>query len=170
MVLKIGQITNADLYINGVDCKGRVEEFSLDDVASTEVEHNALGMVAVLKLPARPVGAVAGKIKFEWLDAEIERELLNPTKAHHIQLHSYVDVFDAEGLSVDKSHTLVTHLGFQVLGRGGFSAKLGEMVGTEHSITIPSFTQKIYGDAKPIIELDAFNNVYNVNGEPVWPT
>lgn len=170
MVQKIAQITNADIYLNGTDVKGRVEEFEFDDIASAEIEHGALGMIGVLKLPGRPVDAIGGKIKFEWLDAELERALLNPTKRHNLQLHSYVDVFDETGLNTEKSHTLVTHVGFHVMKRGGFKAKMGDPIGTEHAITVPSFSQKVYGEATPIIEFDAFAGIYNVNGEPVWPS
>ena len=170
MVQKIGQITNADMYINGTDVKGRVSEFDLDGEGATEVEHSALGMIGVLKLPGRPMEALTGKIGFEWVDEVFERDLLNPTKRHTIQLHSYVDVFDESGLNHEKSHTLVTHIGFHTLKRSGFKAKLGDGVGTEYAITIPSFSQKVYGDATPIIEFDAFAGIYNVNGEPVWPS
>ena len=167
--MNLGQITNADLYINGADVKGKVKEFDLDDIGATEVEHSALGMIGVINLPGRPVEALGGKISFDWLDEAVERDLLNPTKRHNMQLHSYVDVFDETGLNVGASHTLVTHVGFHVVKRGGFKAKLGEGVGTEHAITVLSFSQKVYGDATAIIEFDAMANIYRVNGEPVWP-
>ncbi|KQI69383.1 phage tail protein [Loktanella sp. 3ANDIMAR09] len=170
MVQKIGQITNADLYLNGTDVKGRVSSFEMDGEETTEIEHNTLGMVAVLALPARPLKALKGKIAFDWLDEELERTLMNPTKRHTAQLHSYVDIFDENGLNLDKSHTLVTHVGFHFMKRSGFKPALGEKVGVEHAITIPSFSQKVYGGATPIIEVDVFAGIYNVNGEPVWPT
>lgn len=170
MVQKIGQITNADLYINGTDVKGRVSEFTPDDLSLTEVEHKTLGMIGVLKLPGRPVDAIGGKIKFDWLDEAIERGLINPTKRQNIQMHSYVDVFDETGLNVEKSHTLVTHVGFQMMSHGLLAGKIGDAVGVEHNITIPSFSQKVYGDSTPIVEFDVFAGIYNVNGEAVWPT
>lgn len=170
MVQKIGQITNADLYLNGEDVKGRVKEFSPGDIGHTEVEHKALGMIGVLKLPGRPVEAIDGKISFDWLDEALERVLMNPTKRHVIQMHSYVDVFDADGLNAEKSHTLVTHVGFHVIKRSGLTAKLGDAMAGEHAITITSFSQKVYGDSTPIVEFDIFAGIYKVNGEDVWPT
>jgi len=169
MVQKIAQITNADAYVNEVDVAGRVEELDLGEIGSTEVEHATLGMIGVLKLPGRPVEAIEGSIKFEWVDEVIERDLMNPTKLNKLQLHSYVDVFGAEGLDADKSHTLVTHLGFHVMKRGGMTAKLGEGMASEHTISITSFMQKVYGAQVPLIEFDVWNGVYNVKGEPVWP-
>lgn len=170
MVQKIGQITNANLYLNEVDLKGRVAEFDLGDFGSTEVEHKALGMIGVLKLPGRPVEAIEGKASFEWLDGDVEMMLLNPTRTLRFQLHSYVDVFDADGLNAEQSHTLITHVGCLPLKRSGVAGKLGEQMGAEHALSITYFMQKVYGAGTPIVEYDGFNQIYNVGGVPVWPT
>lgn len=169
MARKIGQITQSDVYINDVDVCGRVAELDLGEIGHTEVEHKTLGMIGVLKLPGRPVEAITGKISFEWLDEEVSRSILNPTKVTKLQLHSYVDVFDGEGLNSDQSHTLITHIGFQMMKTGGRSAKLGENLGQEHDISIGYFVQKVYGADTPIMEFDAWNNIYRINGEDVWP-
>lgn len=169
MARKIGQITGAECYINQVDVCGRVAELDMGEIGHAEVEHQTLGMIAVLKLPGRPVQAIEGKITFEWLDEEISRTILNPTKVHALQLHSYVDVFDGEGLNTDQSHTLITHIGFQTMKSGGSTAKLGENMGQELDISISSFKQSVYGGETPLIEFDAWNNIYNINGEAVWP-
>lgn len=115
MARKIGQITQSDCYINEVDVCGRVTELDMGEIAHAEIEHQTLGMIGVLKLPGRPVQAIDGKITFEWLDEEVSRNILNPTKVHKLQLHSYVDVFDGEGLNSGQSHTLITHIGFQMM-------------------------------------------------------
>ncbi len=44
------------------------------------------------------VESIEGKISFEWLDEEVSRSIMNPTKTHKLQIHSYVDIFDADGL------------------------------------------------------------------------
>ena len=67
------------------------------------------------------------------------------------------------------SHTLVTHVGFNLMKTGGRTGKLGEQMASEHDISIHSFVQKVYGEASPIIEFDVFSGIYNINGEPVWP-
>lgn len=169
MARKIGQITQSDCYINEVDVCGRVAELDMGEIAHQEVEHQTLGMIGILKLPGRPVQAIEGKISFEWLDEEVSRAILNPTKMHKLQIHSYVDVFDGEGLSSDQSHTLITHIGFQMMKTGGRTAKLGENLGQEHDISISTFKQSVYGGDTPIIEFDAWNNIYRINGEDVWP-
>lgn len=169
MARKIGQITQSDVYINGVDVCGRLAELDLGEIGHQEVEHSTLGMIGVLKLPGRPVQAIEGKISFEWLDEEVSRAILNPTQVTKLQLHSYVDIFDGEGRSADQSHTLVTHISFQMMKTGGRTAKLGENLAQEHDISITMFMQKVYGADTPIIEFDAWNNIYNIDGKEVWP-
>ncbi|CUX69323.1 MULTISPECIES: phage major tail tube protein [Agrobacterium] len=169
MARKIGQITQSDCYINEVDVCGRVAELDMGEIAHAEIEHQTLGMIGVLKLPGRPVQAIDGKITFEWLDEEVSRNILNPTKVNKLQLHSYVDVFDGEGLNSNQSHTLITHIGFQMMKTGGRTAKLGENLGQEHDISISSFKQSVYGGETPIIEFDAWSNIYRINGADVWP-
>ena len=168
MAMNLGQITDADIYIDGTDVKRQVAEFSLDDLEHTEVEHSSLGMVAVLNLPGRPVKAISGKIKFAWLDAALERQLANPTKRTKLQMHSYVDAFDADGLREDASHTLVTHLGFHVMKRGLLGSKLGDAAGVEHAISVSMISQKVYGESEDIFTLDVFAGIYKVNGQAVW--
>ncbi|MDZ7822972.1 MAG: phage major tail tube protein [Ahrensia sp.] len=169
MVQKLGQITNADLMLNGVDIKGRVSEFEMGDIGSTEVEHATLGQIGVLKVPGRPWQAIEGKIAFEWLDEAIERDLMLPTKVHRVQLHSYVDV-----LVPMVTATAISHAGYPCGFYGDetrrwHSAKRPAIKwSTEHTISIVSFVQKVYGEATPIIELDIFNCIYNINGVPVW--
>lgn len=169
MTRKIGQITQADAYINETDVCGRVAELDLGEFAHQEVEHSALGMIGVLKLPGRPVQAIEGKISFEWLDEEVSRKILMPTRTHRLQLHSYVDIFDGDGLNADQSHTLITHIGFSMMKTGGRSAKLGEQMAQEHDISVTTFKQLVYGTEVPIIEYDGWNNIYRINGEDVWP-
>lgn len=169
MTRKIGQITQADCYINGTDVCGRVAELDMGELAHQEVEHQTLGMIGVLTLPGRPVQSITGKISFEWLDEGVSRDIMLPTRVHRLQLHSYVDIFDGEGLSAEQSHTLVTHIGFMMMKTGGRTAKLGENLAQEHDISIVTLKQSVYGGDTPIIEYDGWNNIYRINGQDVWP-
>lgn len=169
MVRKIGQITAGDCYINEVDVCGRVSELDFGEIAHAEIEHQTLGQIGILKLPGRPVQAIDGKIGFEWLDEEVSRIILMPNRVHRLQVHSYVDIFDADGVNAQASHTLVTHIRFMTMKTGGRTAKLGENLAQEHDISIQAFKQSVYGNETPIIEYDGWNNIYNINGEPVWP-
>ena len=170
MPVQTGSTTNADILINGVDLAGRVMELDLGDFGYEEVEHTTLGMIGIIKLPSRAVSAIEGTIKFEYLDPELKRQLQNPTITHKLQLHQYVDVSGSDGLDVNASHVLVQHVGFRVLTTKKGTSKLGEAVEMEQSISILSFTEKVYGEETPILEYDVFNRIHKVNGEDVWPT
>ena len=167
--MNLGQITSADVYINEVNLVGRISEIDLGELEHQEVEHSSLGMIGILKLPGRPVQSIGGKITFDWLDEATGRTILKPTVAHKLQLHSQVDVMGPEGLDLSASHTLITHLRFHTMKTGGRTAKLGEKMVGELDISITYWMQKVYGGETPIIEYDGWNNLYNIDGEPVWP-
>lgn len=169
MARKIGQITDADCYINGIDMCGRVAELNFGTLGHTMVRHSTLGMVGVLELPARPVKAIRGSISFDWIDEEVYRRLLNPTIVTPLQLHELVDIFGPEGLDAAASHTLVTSVGFQTMDSVFGASKLGTPKGVKHDITIGAFAQKVYGEEVPIVEFDGWNNIYKTNGQDVWP-
>lgn len=167
--IKIGHISNADIYLNNNSLVGRVKEFDPGDLSIKMISHEALGMIGVLELPSRSHDAIKAKITFDFLDHELERQMLNPTKLHRLALHSYVDVFGSEGLDRAKSHRLVSTLGFFFASRSGMGHTLGEMVNHEHEISVPMITQKISTEETPIIEYDIFAGIHRVNGENVWP-
>lgn len=167
--MNLGQITAGDVYINETNLVGRISEIDLGELEHQEVEHSALGMIGVLKMPGRPVQSIGGKITFAYLEASVSRTILNPTLAHKLQLHSYVDVMGPEGLDRTASHTLITHIRFHTMKSGGRTAKLGEPFAGELDVSITYWMQKVYGDQSPIVEYDGWNNIYTIDGEPVWP-
>lgn len=170
MSQKLGNLTNSDVYLNEVDIAGRLNELDFGAVEHTEVKQDALGMIGVLALPGRPVKAIKAKMKFNWLDEKLKRQMINPTKAINIQCHTFVDIFDEDGLNTEQSHTLITHLKFFCLKSNDASAKNGDQMGSEYETSVTSFSQKVFGQETPIVEFDAFNRIYNINGEPVWPS
>jgi hypothetical protein len=169
MTVQTGSITNADILVNGVDIAGRVMELDLGEFGYTEIEHKALGMIGVLKLPSRAVEAIEATPKYEFLEPALKRQIMNPTKTHRLQLHQYVDVNDNEGLNLEQSHTLVHHIGFRTMKTTQGSSKLGENVEMEQNISVISIVTKVYGEEVPILEYDVFNNIHKVDGKDVWP-
>ena len=166
--MDLSQITQAHVYDRETRLRGKVEKLGFDERALTEVEHKTLGQVGVLTLPGRPHEALKGKITIGHIDEQLERSLANPTMTHDWQLHQKVDVSDAGGYSATKSHTIVWHAKFRFMKAGGVDTALGEKATVEHEISIPSL--KIYrlGDAEAIWELDVWNDIYEINGVPVY--
>jgi len=167
--IRVGHITQADVYINGNRFIGRVKEFEIPEFGHKMVTHEALGMIGILELPSRAVEALKGKIIFDYIDYEADQMVLNPTKVHYWQLHSYVDVFDAGGLNADKSHRRIVTVGVMFAKSNGLSIKLGENVERELEVSVVSLIDKVSIVATPLLEYDVFNGIYRINGVSVWP-
>ena len=59
--IAINRVTNANIYIEGVNLLGRAEEIKLPDISAMMSEHKALGMFGKVELPSG----------FDKLDGEI---------------------------------------------------------------------------------------------------
>lgn len=167
--IQFGHITNADVYIDGNRLVGRVKEFEIPEHGYKMVEHEALGSIGVLELPSRAMEALKGKVVFEYLDQSVERLVLNPTRVIRWQLHSYVDVFGADGLDRSLSHKLITSLSVMLAKSNALGHTLGEAVNRELEVTITAMVQKTSNHDVPVFEYDIFNGIHRVNGEDVWP-
>jgi phage tail tube protein FII len=169
MTIFTGSITNADVLMNGIDVAGRVKGVDLGDVGHEEIEHKTLGSIGVLKLPTRALSPIEATSKYEWLDPDLKRQVLLPTKTHDLQLHQYVDVSGPDGLDLTKSHQLVTHVGFRSLKTKQGESSLGEGVEMEQNWSIVKIIQKVFGEEDAIMEFDFFNGVHKIDGKDVWP-
>ncbi|SCD23523.1 phage major tail tube protein [Brucella inopinata] len=122
-----------------------------------------LGKTTTLKHWVAQNGCVYLRAKKEWSPSWFMNELLENLRV--TPPHSFPKKY-AKAL---EEHTLVTHIGFQMMKTGGRTAKLGENLAQEHDISISTFKQSVYGGDTPIIEFDAWNNIYRINGADVWP-
>jgi Phage tail tube protein FII len=167
--IRVGHITQADVYIDGNRFIGRVKEFEIPEFGHKMVSHEALGMIGILELPSRAVEALKGKIVFDYVDYEADQLILNPTKVLYWQLHAFVDVFDAAGVNTGKSHKRILTVGVMFSKSNALSLKLGENAERELEVSVVSLIDKVSTVAIPLLEYDAFNRIYNINGVPVWP-
>lgn len=168
MSVKIGQITNADVYTEGNSLVGRFKDFQIPEIEQAEIKHETLGQIAVLSLPGRPLKEMKGKGTLDFFDAALMPAIYNPTVAMKLALHSYVDVFGPDGLDARQSHRLVTNVSIMIRKVGGKAFKLGDAFEGEFEYSCLRFVQGLPGQA-PIIEADVMNQVYRVNGKDVWP-
>lgn len=167
--IKLGHITQADVYLDGNHIVGRVKEFDIPEFGHKMVTHESLGQIGILDLPSRAVDALKANITFEYADYELDVLFMNPTRANKIQLHSYVDVFGPDGLDRERSHKIITNLTAYFSKSDAMNLKLGESANRKIEATISSFVQKLSTRSVPIIEYDLFNSIYRINGENVWP-
>ena len=167
MSVKIGQITNSDVYDAGQSLVGRFKDFQLPDVEHTEVKHETLGQIAVLSLPGRPLKELKGKGTFDFWDIALAPRFYNPTVFIPLALHSYVDVFGESGIDVSQSFRLVTNVTIAIRKMGGKPFKLGDAFEGDFEYSATRLVQSISGQ-KPILEVDVINQIHRINGVDVW--
>lgn len=167
--IRVGQITNADIYLNDNRLLGRVKEFEVPEFKYKIVQHEALGMIGMAELPSRAVEALKGKINFDYIDSELDSQMINPTKVHYWTMRTRVDIFDAQGLNRDKTHRRVMTIGAMFEQSSALKLKLGENTNREIQVSVISLVDKVSTQDVPLLEFDLFNNILRINGEDVWP-
>lgn len=169
-MLQYGQITDAQVYLGDQSLVGLCEEFEVPEMETKQIEHETLGSVGVLMLPARGIQALKVSMTMSFPEPEFMAMTADPTQSHQFQLHSKLDIFNAGGFDRDRSTTLVTIVNvmfakpaFPAGKRGGEAGKF------KAEGTATRLLQRDIRSETPIVELDLFANVHNVLGKPVWP-
>lgn len=168
-MLKHGQITDAEAYLDDNSLIGICKEFNVPELENTQIEHETLGSIGVLKLPRRGLSAVEGSLTMAFAEPEFLAITSNPRKAARFQLHSKLDIFDAMGLNESASTTLVTHVTALFHKTAFPSGKKGEAGEHSAEFSVTKLLQRDIASSTPIVEIDFFANIYKVNGEDVWP-
>ena len=167
--IRIGQTTNADVYLDGTRLVGRISEFSLDKLGYERIEHAALGMVGKVKLPGRTLEAIEAKIKFDWLETDVMFKTATPNVVTMLQFEKFVDVFDQSGLVVSSGYRIITTVGCLFAETTMDALKNGEAVGEEVQASIPYLMVKSTEKDIFIREFDVSANINRVKGADVWP-
>jgi hypothetical protein len=168
--IKIGQTTNADVYLEGNRYVGRIKEFELDKLAYERIEHAALGMVGKAKLPARTLEAIEAKISFSWLETETMLMTALPNKAVTLQFEKFVDVFDDTGVVVDQGYRIITTVSLLFAEESFDAFKNGDdPIGRELECSVTRLVVKSTETDQFVREFDLFQNINRVNGTDVWP-
>ncbi|MFT4098177.1 MAG: phage major tail tube protein [Rhodoblastus sp.] len=168
--VKIGQATNADVYLDGGALIGRFKDFQLPEGEYQEIKHETLGQIAVLSLPGRTLKEMKGKMTIDFLDVDLYPRLLNPTKALPLQVHSYVDVFGPDGVDLAASYRVVTSVTCFVRKVGGKAFKLGDAFEGEAEYSATRLIQTVSGKDTPLLEIDVLSQINRINGVNVWAT
>jgi P2 family phage contractile tail tube protein len=167
--IRIGQTTNADVYMDGARLVGRIAEFKLDKVGYERIEHAALGMVGKAKLPGRTLEAIDATIKFDWLETDVMLRTAVPNVLTMFQFEKFVDVFDHGGLVVANGYRIITTVGCLFAEEALDALKNGEAVGYETTCSVPYLMVKSTEKDVFIREIDISANINRVNGAEVWP-
>lgn len=168
-MLRHAHITDAPVYLDDKTLLGLCKEFSIPEIETTQIEHETLGSIGVMKLPRRGLSGIEGSMTMHFAEPEFLAIAANPRKAARFQIHSKVDVFDAMGLDEGNSTTIVTHV-TALFHKSAFpAAKKGEAGEHSAEFSVTKLMQRDIASSTPIVEIDLFANIYKVNGENVWP-
>ncbi|MDD3466025.1 MAG: phage major tail tube protein [Campylobacterales bacterium] len=160
--ITISSVTNANVYINGNSFLGKIEEAKMPVVKHTMTEKKALGMVGKLETWAG-FDKMEATLKINSMYKDLMTLIANPTKAVQLQLRSYIETQGSQG-SIG-SAAMVTYLTgvFKEIDLGNF--KQHDNVEISAPMTVSYIKQVI--DGQDIIEIDAYSNIYKVNGEDI---
>ena len=86
--IKINKLTNANVYLNGVNLLGRAEEVQLPQIKHKMAEHKALGMVGSAEFFAG-IDKLECKIKWNALYPEVLLAAASPFTAAMIQAKKF---------------------------------------------------------------------------------
>lgn len=168
-MLQYGQVTDAPVYLEDKELLGVCNEFNIPELESGTVEHDTLGSVGVLMLPRRGLSGLTGSIKLQFPEPEMVSTFSRPNKAAKFQVHQKIDVFGPDGLDEEQSTTLVTHVRALFTKNAFAAVKKGEGQEDTGEFTCTYLMQRVTGSETPLVEVDLFANLYQVNGEDVWP-
>ena len=93
---EIRNITNAAVWLDTEECLGKVSELTLPNLTAKTVEHNALGMVGMLELPAG-IDKMEVNIKWSSYYPSTLKKLSNPFAGFGIQIRGSLDTFTSAG-------------------------------------------------------------------------
>jgi uncharacterized protein len=168
--VKIGQTTNADVYLDGDKHIGRIAEFKLDKLSYEDVTHQALGMVGEAKLPGRSLEAIKAKIKFQWLETDVMLKTALPNKAVTLTFDKFVDIFGPEGVVEAEGYRIVTTVSLLFMDEQFDAFKNGnDSIGRDIECSVIRLVVKSTETDTFIREFDIFNNINRVDGKDVWP-
>jgi len=168
-MLQYGQVTDAPTYLEDKELLGICNGFTIPELESRTIEHDTLGSVGVLMLPARGLSGLSGSIKLMFPEPTMVTTFARPNKAAKFQVHQNIDVMGPDGLDEEKSTTLITHVR-ALFNKSAFAeVKKGEAQEATGEFYATYLMQRLTSSEVPLVEIDLFANVYKVNGEDVWP-
>jgi len=160
MSLNIAKVYDANVYVNNASTHGKATEVTCPDITPVMTDYNALGVIGGLKF-FNGFEAMESTIKWKYADSDTLKACANFTKPVDIMVRSSKAEYDSGGELSEKS--VVIYLkGYPTKHTtGGY--KRGE--DTEYETTLSVFYCKQEVDGEEIVELDAMNNIYKVDGE-----
>lgn len=159
MAIEINRITNANVYVDGSEFLGKVEEMNVPEVKAKMSDHNALGMFGVASF-ASGIEKLEGSIKWNSFYPAALRKAGDFRTPVQLMIRVPVEVQGSSGLVDEVNMTIFMQATFNTLPGGNF--KKSDNVEMVTNFTATSF--KIEYDGVVEFEFDSLANIYKVNG------
>lgn len=163
--VNVNKISNLNVFINGANQCGKAEEVKLPDIVQKMVEHKGLGMIGTVELPAG-LDKMSCTIKWSSMYPDVMKVEGDPYGANSLQFRGSLETWGAGGRSKEVAVVAFVKGTFKKFPGGSFKA--GDPAERESEMAVSYFKLSIDGD--DIVEVDAFANIYKVNGEDVQAT
>lgn len=158
--ITINRCTNANVYVDGTNFIGRVEEASLPEIKAKMATHKGLGMLGEMEIFSG-IDKMEAKFKWNSFYPEVMKKAANFTQGVQLQLRSSIETVDGSGTRVGQVPLVATMRGtFKALPGGNF--KHQDNVELESTFNVLYYKLEIDGDT--IVEVDQVNNKYIVDG------
>ena len=156
--MKINKLTNANVYMNGVNLLGRAEEIQLPQIKHKMAEHKALGMVGSAEFFAG-IDKLECKIKWNALYPEVLMTASNPFLLIIIQVRASLETYNGMGRISEAPATAFLIGTFKEFPLG----TLKPHENAEYETTMSVTYAKLIVDGIEIFEIDVLENIYKVN-------
>jgi P2 family phage contractile tail tube protein len=165
MALAINRITNANVYMNGTSFLGTCEEIMAPEIIQTMTEHKALGMHGSVEFPSG-VDKMEGKLKMNSYYEGMILLMANANNVVQLQIRGSMKKYTGAVVTDEVPVIIYMDARFKKVPMGNFKQKDNVEFESEYS----AYSLKLEIDGENIVEFDAMNNIYKVNGIDVLAT
>lgn len=164
MKIGINSVTNANVYVDGANLLGRVEELKLPTPKFKTQDHKGLGMMGDIAIPAGGLEKMEADYTFASVYREVVGKVANPLRSALVQVRASLESYTGQGRSGE--------VGIVITLGGPFTENdLGTV--KQHEAVKPKAKQQIYYmkqviDGETVLEIDVMNNIYVTAGEDVF--
>jgi P2 family phage contractile tail tube protein len=163
--IKIGRLTNANIYVDGGSLLGRVEEFQCPTLTFKQSEHKALGMNGTVEYYSG-IDKMEGSMKWTSYYPEFLKKMANPFKAVRIQVRGSLEEYQGGERIGQTSAVVFLTIQPKNFPLGNFQQHDNVELSTNYGCTYVRL--EIGGEV--ITEVDVEANIFKVDGEDLLAT
>lgn len=159
MATTVKRITDANVYLDGVNFLGKAQEITLPDLKFQMAAHNALGMFGKVELPAG-LEAMEATVKMNGIYKEFSKLMADPFTARTLVVYSNQETWSGGGRTAQEQVVLTLVGTSKSTPLGAF--KQHEPVDSSGVLAITAAKLEVAGET--VFDVDVLNNIFKVNG------